>query len=269
MESNGVVDRVCVSQTVYEQLKDTFSFEQREAREIKGLGMTHTYLLVARLSSSSPIRPRAMATRTSRWSVLHNQNHLARLLQSNVVAPSESDAGVAEPETPRHNWIAKASVRIRKHRMSQRVDAAHLERRKSDADRQDRRAVAANAGVSRDGTVTRRATLYSVVQSAVELQKREASGDSGAGTTASAGVGAAATVNASATAAASTGDEDGAAAPGDHADRPSSAAEPGQPAAAVAREAAALPLESAGPAPGVRDAALNGIGATAMAESQV
>ncbi|KJE90742.1 NPR2 protein [Capsaspora owczarzaki ATCC 30864] len=47
MESNGVPGRVCVSDAAYQVLKNTFTFEQRPAMFIKGLGETVTYLLVA------------------------------------------------------------------------------------------------------------------------------------------------------------------------------------------------------------------------------
>lgn len=47
MESHGVVDRIQVSATTYEQLKEQYSFEDRGSIQVKGRGEMHTYLLTA------------------------------------------------------------------------------------------------------------------------------------------------------------------------------------------------------------------------------
>jgi class 3 adenylate cyclase len=50
MESHGIPGRIHVTQSTYELLKDTFSFESRGLLEIKGKGMMETFLVVRDLS---------------------------------------------------------------------------------------------------------------------------------------------------------------------------------------------------------------------------
>jgi guanylate cyclase len=48
MESQGVSDRIQVTQQVYDLLRDDFRFEQRGNIEVKGRGMMQTWFLLGR-----------------------------------------------------------------------------------------------------------------------------------------------------------------------------------------------------------------------------
>jgi class 3 adenylate cyclase len=49
MESHGLPGQIQVSESTYSRLKDQFQFEDRGKMEVKGLGITQSYFLIARL----------------------------------------------------------------------------------------------------------------------------------------------------------------------------------------------------------------------------
>jgi class 3 adenylate cyclase len=48
MESNGVPDRIQVSATTWEHLRDRYDFEARGDIDVKGIGSVKAYLLVGK-----------------------------------------------------------------------------------------------------------------------------------------------------------------------------------------------------------------------------